>query len=96
MFESTKLVKNNKSRLKNAPHLFSISRELFDTNEEMNANESRELVFKEEYSRSKNMSEELFKFMVSAAKDAIVMMDKNGKISFWNNAAEKIFCYTED
>jgi PAS domain S-box-containing protein len=29
------------------------------------------------------------------AKDAIIMMDPEGKISFWNNAATRIFGYTE-
>jgi len=96
MFESTELVKNNKSRLKNSPHLFSISRELFEINEDTNFNESWEIINKEDNSSSKNKSEKTFELMVSASKDAIVMINNNGKVSFWNKAAEKIFGYTEE
>jgi PAS domain S-box-containing protein len=38
-------------------------------------------------------SEEKFRSIASSAQDAIVMMDSYGNISFWNNAAEKIFGY---
>ncbi len=38
-------------------------------------------------------SEEKLRTITSAAKDAIVMMDYKGNISFWNPAAEKIFGY---
>lgn len=39
-------------------------------------------------------SEEKFRTMSSAAKDAIIFIDNQGKIYFWNAAAEKIFGYT--
>ncbi|MBI2469753.1 MAG: diguanylate cyclase [Planctomycetes bacterium] len=39
-------------------------------------------------------SEEKFRAISTSAKDAIIMMDNDGKISFWNEAAEKIFSYT--
>jgi len=38
-------------------------------------------------------SEEKFRVMSASAQDAIVMMDHDGKVSFWNAAAEKIFGY---
>jgi PAS domain S-box-containing protein len=38
-------------------------------------------------------SEEKFKAISSSAKDAIIMMDDEGDISYWNEAAEKIFGY---
>ncbi|MBF0540886.1 MAG: PAS domain S-box protein [Nitrospirae bacterium] len=41
-------------------------------------------------------SEERFRLLSSQANDAIIMMDNNGNVSFWNNAAERIFGYTED
>ncbi|MCK5149133.1 PAS domain S-box protein [bacterium] len=41
-------------------------------------------------------SEEKFKAVSSSALDAIIMMDYDGNISFWNNAAQKIFGYTAD
>lgn len=40
------------------------------------------------------ISEEKFKKISSSAKDAIIQMDHNGNIVFWNPAAQKIFGYT--
>ena len=39
-------------------------------------------------------SEKKFKAISSSAKDAIIMMDNEGNISYWNEAAEKIFRYS--
>jgi PAS domain S-box-containing protein len=41
-------------------------------------------------------SEEKFRSISAAAQDAVVMLDENGAISFWNAAAEKIFGYAAD
>ncbi len=41
-------------------------------------------------------SEEKFRTISSSAKDAIIMTDSEGKISYWNIAAEKIFNYTNE
>lgn len=41
-------------------------------------------------------SEERFRLISKSANDAIIMMDNNGLISFWNNAAEGIFGYKSD
>lgn len=38
-------------------------------------------------------SEEKFRTISSAANDAIIMMDYEGNVTFWNKAAEKIFGY---
>ncbi|MDM8531780.1 PAS domain S-box protein [Anaerolineales bacterium HSG25] len=40
-------------------------------------------------------SEEMFRSIGSSAQDAIVLMDIEGNISYWNEAAEKIFGYTK-
>lgn len=40
-------------------------------------------------------SEEKFRNMSSSAQDALVMMNDKGNISFWNEAAERIFGYTK-
>ena len=40
--------------------------------------------------------EEKFSAMTRAANDAIIMMNENGAITFWNPAAEKVFGYTEN
>lgn len=41
-------------------------------------------------------SNEILLTITAAAKDAIVMMDHQGVISFWNTAAERIFGHTAD
>jgi len=41
-------------------------------------------------------SEEKFRTISTSALDAIIMMDNNGNISYWNKAAEKIFGYTKE
>jgi len=41
-------------------------------------------------------SEERFRNLATAAKDAIIMMDSKGNILYWNPAAEKIFGYKEE
>lgn len=50
--------------------------------------EQKELELKE--------SEEILRKLTSAALDAIVMMDDKGKITFWNEAAEKMFGYQKE
>lgn len=39
-------------------------------------------------------SEEKFRTITTSAKDAIIMLDNDGNISFWNKAAEEIFGYS--
>lgn len=39
-------------------------------------------------------SEEIFRSISNAAQDAILMIDDDGTISYWNNAAVKIFGYS--
>lgn len=41
-------------------------------------------------------SEEKFRTMTASAQDAILMMDAEGKISYWNEAAERMFGYPAD
>ena len=41
-------------------------------------------------------SEEKFRAIATLANDAILLMDDDGAISMWNQAAEKIFGYTEE
>jgi PAS domain S-box-containing protein len=41
-------------------------------------------------------SEERFRKITLFAKDAIIMMDVDGRISFWNKAAEEIFGFSEE
>jgi diguanylate cyclase (GGDEF)-like protein/PAS domain S-box-containing protein len=41
-------------------------------------------------------SEEQFHALSSAAQDAIIMMDNDGRVSFWSAAAERVFGYSRD
>ncbi len=39
---------------------------------------------------------EKLRIITGSAKDAIIMMDDEGKVTFWNNAAKEIFGYSEE
>ncbi len=41
-------------------------------------------------------SEEKLRMITASANDAILMMDPEGNISYWNKAAERMFGYTEE
>ena len=41
-------------------------------------------------------SEEKLRMITASANDAILMMDPEGNISYWNKAAERMFDYTEE
>lgn len=41
-------------------------------------------------------SEEKFKAITTSAKDAIILIDNDGKVSYWNNAAEEILGYSKE
>lgn len=41
-------------------------------------------------------SEERFRSISSSAQDALIMMNSHGKISYWNEAAERIFGYKKE
>jgi PAS domain S-box-containing protein len=64
-----------------------------------NGNVSHYLGIKEDITERKRVekslqeSEEKFRIMTASAQDAIVMINNDGNISFWNAAAENIFGY---
>ncbi len=41
-------------------------------------------------------SEEKFRVIAASAQDAIIMMDNEGNVSYWNDAAERTFGYSSD
>ncbi|QSA96175.1 PAS domain S-box protein [Methylococcus sp. EFPC2] len=57
--------------------------------------EERESRNRKAAERALRDSEEKFRAMSASAQDAIVLMDHEGKVSFWNAAAEKIFGYSQ-
>jgi len=54
---------------------------------------ARDITERKRTEKSVLESEEKFKAISSSAKDAIIMMDDEGNISYWNEAAETIFGY---
>lgn len=48
------------------------------------------------FEKALRSSEERFRNLAANAKDAIILMDNEGKISYWNPAAELIFGYKSD
>ncbi|NVL90193.1 MAG: PAS domain S-box protein, partial [Desulfobacterales bacterium] len=64
-----------------------------------NTTVSRDLLMKEVAERKEGEaalreSEEKFRHITASAKDAIMMMDDEGNISYWNEASEEIFGYS--
>jgi len=55
------------------------------------------LFFSTRFEKSRDLieSEERFKVITESTLDPIIMMDKNGLIVLWNQAAEKVFGYTK-
>jgi len=46
--------------------------------------------------RRHSLAEERVRVVSAVAQDAVVMMDHQGKIAFWNKAGQRIFGFTED
>ncbi len=63
--------------------------------QEQNAWLQQEIVERKKAEDSLRESEQRLRKLTSAAQDAIMMVDHNGKISFWNEAAERIFGYSK-
>jgi PAS domain S-box-containing protein len=54
----------------------------------------REIQKRKEVEDTLKESEEKLRRITNSAQDAIIMMDDQGKISFWNEAAERVFGYS--
>ncbi len=46
--------------------------------------------------QARAISEERFHHLATAAQDAIIMLDDNGKIEYWNPSAERLFGFTRE
>ncbi|MFH1740673.1 MAG: PAS domain S-box protein, partial [bacterium] len=55
-----------------------------------------EITSREVAERALRESEERFRTISACAQDAIIMLDNDGKISFWNDAAEKTFGWSSE
>ncbi|MGR3175672.1 MAG: PAS domain S-box protein [Candidatus Scalindua sp.] len=55
-----------------------------------------EIAKREQTEEALRESEEKFREITSSAYNAIVMMDDEGKVSFWNEAAERMFGYSRE
>jgi PAS domain S-box-containing protein len=56
----------------------------------------RDVTLKREIENALRESEEKFRTIAGTARDAIIMINDEGKISYWNPAAEKIFGYRSE
>ncbi len=56
---------------------------------------SRDITVQRRVEEALRESEERFRSLASTAHDALIMMDSQGNISYWNEAAERIFGYTQ-
>jgi PAS domain S-box-containing protein len=57
---------------------------------------TRDITERRKAEESLRESEEKFRSMSSAAQDAIIMIEENGKVVLWNNSAERILGYTHE
>ncbi len=57
---------------------------------------ARDLTERKQMEKAIQDSEEKFRKISATAQDAIIMMDHEGNISYWNLVAEKIFGYREE
>jgi len=55
---------------------------------------ARDITQRKQIADALERSEQMFRAISNAAVNAIIVMDNDGKISYWNPAAEKIFGYT--
>lgn len=63
--------------------------------QDQNARLQQEITERKQAEESLRESEKRLRKLSSAAQDAIIMMDHDGNVSFWNEAAERIFGYTK-
>jgi len=55
---------------------------------------SRDITARKQAEAALQASEETLRLTTVSARDAIIMLDNEGKVTFWNNAAEQMFGYT--
>ncbi len=88
------IVGNNEKEIINFSSLFNRSMNEFSylrKNLEIKVKERTELL--EKRNRELLENEEKFRILSDSAQDAIIMMDNDGNISYWNKASELIFGY---
>lgn len=56
----------------------------------------RDITLRKEMERSSQENEEKFRLICTMAKDAIIMMDDNGSVTFLNSMAEEMFGYAAE
>ncbi len=70
--------------------------EFVESNKQMFTIIIRDITEKAKSKQDLKESEEKFRSISTTAQDAIIMMNHNGNIYYWNPAAEKIFGYSAD
>ena len=56
----------------------------------------RDITERKQMEKTLQESEEKFRTISSSAQDSIIMMDHEGKVTFWNESAERMFGYKND
>ncbi len=67
---------------------------LKEVSNRMIASVDKEITERKKFEVALQESEEKFRTISTSARDAIIMIDDNGKVLFWNKAAETIFGYS--
>lgn len=77
-------------------HVEIQAREFIYKNQQVRCAAIRDLSKRDKVMNALRESENKFRAVVTGAHDAIIMMDGQGKVKFWNKAAERIFQYSEN
>jgi PAS domain S-box-containing protein len=57
---------------------------------------ARDITDRKKIEEALQKSEEIFRTITATANDSVIMMDSEGKVTYWNEAAEKTFGYTSE
>ena len=77
-------------------HVRSVIDRLQATGHELRRHQSQLAEMIAERTRELGESEEKFRLITTAAQDAMMMIDDQGRLTFWNPAATKVFGYTAE
>lgn len=87
-------VQKNNELIKTRDELKTLNEQLEEKVEERTAALMADITERRKAEEALKASEEKFRAISNTAADAILLMDNDGKISYWNPAAERMFGYT--
>lgn len=92
---SDKMMMLNQELIKSSRIFFTFIIVLFAALLVMILRSAQEVIGRIAVERELRDSEKKFKAMASSAQDAVIMMDNQGRVTFWNKGAQRIFGYSE-